>query len=507
MRRPGMDMWAHAQNEFVLGPRTRAERSPGDLAEVVTQGRELHAPHLRMIDDAFLSLAAGEAGRVALFMPPRHGKSRRVRWAILWWLMRHPDKRVMVASYGQTLAESHGRWLRDTIAAYPELVGFRLRASSRAASRWDIEGTEGGLLATSVGGAGTGTGADLLVIDDPVKDAADAESLLMQERTWDWWTAVAQTRLEPAGKVCLIQTRWSPGDLGGRILTGEQQGWRVIDLPALAMTPDEYRALELDPVPDPLGRAPGEALWPERYPADALAVKRRSMGERVFWALYQQQPRPPEGVLLSRADLAAARVLNPAAPVRVAVAVDPSGGGRDTAGIIGGHLGEDQRLYFTDDRSGVMPSDQWARAACLLAFELGAEQIVAEKNYGGDMVKLTIATAWKALADEGAVTGVMPDIKMVSSRRGKFLRAEPIAQQIREVNVLFVPGLQLMEHEWTTWSPESSTSPGRIDASVHLAYALLPTPGGDGRVLAPVGRGGGRSRGGAASRYGRPIGK
>ncbi len=430
---------------LLLEQRLQAERSPGDLARIITSGRELEAPHLRLTDRVFLDLAVGRADRVGLFMPPRHGE-RRVRWAVLWWLMRHPDKRVMIASYGQTLSESHGRWLRDTIQVHSDLLGFQLRASSRAAGRWDIEGTEGGLLATSIGGPGTGTGADLLVVDDPVKDAEDAESLLMQERAWDWWTAVAQSRLEPAGRVCLIQTRWAPGDLGGRILTEEAELWRVIDLPALAMTDDEYRALELDPVPDPLDRNPGEALWPARYPADVLAGKRRSMGERVFWALYQQQPRPPEGVLLSRADLAAARTRAPADPYRVAVSVDPSGGGRDVAGVIGGHYGTDARLYFTHDRSGRMPSDQWARAACVLAHEISADRIIVEKNYGGDMCRLAIVTAWDALAREGEVTGLPPEITAVSSRRGKFLRAEPIAQQIREGNVMFGPALRLLEH-------------------------------------------------------------
>lgn len=499
------DPWAYVGRAFTRD-RQESGRTPGALARLVTQGRELEAPHLELIDEAFLGLAAGDTERVALFMPPRHGKSRRVRWAVLWWLMRHPGHRVMIASYGQTLAESHGRWLRDTIAAYPELLGIRLRQSSRAAARWDIEATDGGLLATSVGGGGTGQGADLLVVDDPVKDAADAESFLVQQRTWEWWTAVAQTRLEPGGKVCLIQTRWSPGDLGGRILNEEPELWQTIDLPALAMSPDEYRALELDPVPDPLGRAPGEALWPARYPADALTVKRRSLGERVWWALYQQQPRPPEGVLLSRSDIEAARTRTPAPPARVAVAVDPSGGGRDTAGVIGGHLGTDQHLYITDDRSGVMPSDQWARAACLLAHQLNAEQIIAEKNYGGDMVKLTIATAWKALADEGTVTGLPPDIRLVTSRRGKYLRAEPIAQQIREGNMYFAAGLRALTHEWATWSPESSTSPGRIDASVHLAYALIPPPGTGAVIHTPVNRGPQQpSR--AAGRYSRPIGR
>jgi len=469
----------------LLELRMQAERSPADLARIITGGRELQAPHLDLIDDAFAKVNARRADRVGLFMPPRHGKSRRVRWAVLWYLMLHPYRRVIIASYAASLAETHGRWLRDTIAANHELLNFHLRTSSRAAARWDIDATEGGLIAVGVGGGATGNGADIVIIDDPVKDAKDAESVAIQDDTWDWWNAVAQTRLEPGGAVVLIQTRWSPGDLGGRILADDPDRWSTVDLPAIALTDDEYRALDIEPVPDPLGRAPGEALWPERYPPDVLAGTRRGVGERVWWALYQQQPRSPKGTLLSSADMRTARILASevtATPTRRAVAVDPSGGGRDTAGIIAGWLGNDQRLYLTHDRTGVMPSDAWAREACLLAHETSADRIIIEKNYGGDMASLVIKTAWKALADEGAVEGFPPLITSVSSTVGKLLRAEPIAGQFREGRIHIIGALPKLEHEWTTWLP-GTASPGRIDASVHLAHALLPAPSGPAQVV------------------------
>lgn len=477
---------ANAADLMLLHQHRQAAKSPRALSAIISKGRELQAPHLDLIDQAVIDLADGRTGRVGLFMPPRHGKSRRVRWCALWYLMHHPDHRILIATYGQTLSDQHGRWLRDTVSAHSDILGFRLRESSRSASRWDVEGTEGGLLATSVGGAATGTGADVLLIDDPVRDSQDAESLLIQERTWDWWASVAQTRLEPGGRVILIQTRWSPGDLGGRILADEPERWRTVDLPAVVPTVDEYAALGVQPEPDPLGRREGDALWPARYPAVELAKIRRSVGERVWWALYQQQPRPPSGALVSRADMDAARV--PYAPdvVRTAVAVDPSGGGRDTAGIIGGRLAVDGKVYVTDDRSGRMSSDRWAREACLLAHELGSDVIVVEKNFGGDMPKRLLFAAWKDLCRTGEVEGVCPDVREVSARRGKFLRAEPIGQQIRLGNVRLVSGLGKVEYEWISWSPEVSMSPGRIDASVYLAYHLLPPAEGPARVHSPA---------------------
>jgi hypothetical protein len=501
---------SNAADLMLLHQHRQAMASPRTLAEAITRGRELQAPHLDLIDRAFTELADGHGSRMGLFCPPRHGKSRRIRWGALWYLARNPEQRVMVASYSQTLAAAHGRWMRDTIEAYGDLLGFRLKTSSRAADRWDIDGTEGGLLATSVGGSATGLGCSLLIVDDPVKDAQEADSVTIQGRSWDWWQSVALTRLEPGGGAVIIQTRWSQGDLAGRILADEPERWHTIDLPAVALTADEHTALGLEPAPDPLGRQPGDALWPARYPVDELKRIRRSVGERVWYALYQQQPRPVTGTLLSREDILAQRVTaeDAAAVTRLtsAVAVDPSGGGRDEAGVVGGWLGEDQRLYITADRSARMSSEEWSRAACLLAHELQADRIVYESNYGGDQAKLAIRTAWDALARGRSVTGLCPDVVPVHSRKGKLLRAEPIAGQFREDRIRLVGTHSKLEWEWQTWLP-TGESPGRIDASVHLAYSLLPVPGSETVVSSPARARPGMSGTRAGSRYSRPVGR
>lgn len=485
----------------------RVTRSPRALSAALTGDRELQAPHLDLIDDAFGAIANHTSERLLLTMPPRHGKSRRVRWAVLWFLINNPHKRVIIASYSATLAESHGRWLRDTIAAHGDLLGIHLKPSSSAAGRWDIDGTEGGVLCVGVGGPGTGSGADVLVVDDPVKNKEEAESERYQERNFDWWQSVATTRLEPDGGAVMIQTRWSPGDLAGRCLSEDPDRWHHIDLPAVAITPDEYEALDLEPVPDPLGRAPGEALWPERYDADRMVVIRRDVGERTWWALYQQQPRPATGTLLSRDDTVNARVTPDQAPkvhLRAGVAVDPSGGGRDTAGVVGGFLGDDRRLYLTDDLTAVMPTEEWARAACKLAHKLDAERIFVETNFGGDQATLIIRTAWEALVREGEVSGFCPQIVAVVAKKNKKLRAEPIAGQWREDKIRIVGALPKLEHEWQTWVADAA-SPGRIDASVYLAYGMLPVPGSEAVVGSPAKAGGKTTRGG--SRYSRPVHK
>src|SRR3954451_19828460 len=118
-------------------------RSPGALAAVLTGGREMQAPHLDLIDQAFIDMAAGRCDRVMLTMPPRHGKSRRAsRWAPLWFLRKYPDRRVMIASYTASLADEHGRWIRDAIEAWGDALGIRLRPGSKAANRFDLLGYE-----------------------------------------------------------------------------------------------------------------------------------------------------------------------------------------------------------------------------------------------------------------------------------------------------------------------------------------------------------------------------
>lgn len=203
-------------------------------------------------------------------------------------------------------------------------------------------------------------------------------------------------------------------------------------------------------------------------------------------------------------------------PQRIAVSIDPSGGGRDTAGIIGGFLGADNRVWITHDQSAAMSSAEWSRRACMLAHETNAAVIYVEWNFGRDMCTLAIGTAWKALQDEGRIPKgkLMPMIDAVHAKQGKLLRAEPIAQQMVEDRVRLRGMMTDLENEWATWMPTDSDSPGRIDASCVLVYGLIPEVNQGAIVHAPLpaspqpgqfGRSG--PAGGAASAYGRRIGK
>ncbi|WP_274558130.1 terminase large subunit domain-containing protein [Streptomyces spiramyceticus] len=440
------------------------DRSPGALAAVLTGGREMQAPHLDLIDQAFIDMAEGRADRVMLTMPPRHGKSRRAsRWAPLWYLRRNPGHRMMIASYSSDLADDHGRWIRDALITWGDELSIHLKPGSSAANRFDIDGGEGGLLAAGIGGGLTGRGAHIAIVDDPVKDMADADSPTMRKRAWDWWTSVLQTRLEPEGAICLIQTRWHEDDLAGRILATERDAWRVIDLPALADSPD-----------DPLGRAAGEPLWPERFDTAHHAKTRKRVGERVWGALYMQKPRPPEGGVWQRAWIDSARInavqFSGLDMARIVVAVDPAGGEStvgDETGIIGVGRDFDRHLYLLADRSGSMGANDWGLAACRLALELKADAIVVEKNYGGDMARQVITQAWEQLRRDGITRGLlMPMVLEVTAKVGKRLRAAPVAQLYEQQLVHHVGDYTELEDQMVTWV-EGMDSPDRMDAAVH----------------------------------------
>jgi hypothetical protein len=466
------------------------DRSPGALSTVLTGGREMQAPHLDIIDRIYQRIAAGERIRAMVTMPPRAGKSRRTsRWGPAWYLRRQPEHRFMLASYAAHLADDHGRWVRNTITENAGTLGISLKYGSQAANRFDIDGHEGGMVTAGVGGALTGRGAHVAVVDDPFKGSEDAGSPTQRERVWDWWQSVLLTRLEPQGSCLLVNTRWDDDDLSGRLLKEEPEDWIVIDLPAIALTAD-----------DPLGRQPGEALWPSRYNADDYARIRKSVGERVWWSLYQQQPRPLEGGVWKQTWIDSNRLSTAALRGidldRIVVAVDPAGGstsGHDEVGITAAASARVQsagpehthpeirdEFYVLDDKSGAMGADEWGTTACLLALEWQADAIVVESNYGGDMTSQVLTQAWRELERRGVTHGrLMPRIIPVNAKQGKRLRAEPIAQLYEQQRVHHVGVFHALERQMVTWMP-GLDSPDRMDSCVHALTELAELDGDDG---------------------------
>jgi predicted phage terminase large subunit-like protein len=275
--------------EHLGGASSEPWLSPASLALAVNPGFQI-PPHIELLDRAIVE-TVNAGGRLLVAMPPRHGKSEMAsRYTPAWYLGRYPNRRVILSSYEADYAASWGRKARDLLEEHgSDLFGVRVREDSHAANRWDIADHGGGMTTAGVGGAITGRGADLLIIDDPVKSVEEAESETYRARTFDWWRGVALTRLEPNGAVILVMTRWHQDDLAGRILQEGSANWSVITLPAIADDPGDL-----------LGRAEGEALWPDRYDVDALARRRQEMGSRLFQAEYQQEPAPATGSIFKR---------------------------------------------------------------------------------------------------------------------------------------------------------------------------------------------------------------
>ena len=470
------------------------KRDPATLARGLDPGYRMR-PHLRVIGDAMRGILVGEYDRLLILTPPQVGKSTTVaEWGGLWWFANRPTDDVIVASYGADLAVDRSKGIRARIVEYGADFDLYMQPGSEAAHDWQLT-TGGHLRAVGVGGGLTGHPANLIIVDDPTKDRAEAESPTFRKALHDWWSSTASSRLQPdMGSVIAIQTRWHEDDFAGRRLATEgrlEEGgrWKVVHLPAIA---DPRYGV------DPIGRAPGDPLTHPKIPTRDRARliawwadKKRTTMVRDWFSLYQGDPQPPSGALATSELLERIRqTRNVAEPERIAVAVDPSGGGRDSAGIIGGYLGDDGRLWITHDRSGVMDASAWSTAACQLAYETDAVLVFVETNYGGDMATLAIRTAWAKLQADGTIPAdeIAPMVKAVRAKQGKLLRAEPIAQQMIQDRVRLLGIMPELEHEWMTWQPTDVKSPGRIDASVYLAYGLLPIPTTGASFALPTGR-------------------
>lgn len=268
-----------------LGVEPRGVAGFRDFAGVVLAGQaQCPARHHVALIEALERVAAGPSDRLMVQMPPGAAKSTYASVLFpAFWFARHPRSEVIAACHTASLAEWFGRRLRALIAEHGETFGLRLDAGNRAVGRFGLE-SGGQYFAAGVRGPITGRRADLILIDDPVKSWAEADSRAARDALYGWYRAELISRLKPGGRVVLIMTRWHEDDLAGRLLARDE-GWSVLRYPALAEAGD------------PLGRAPGEALWPEWEDEQAIARKREAVGERVFAALYQQNPTVGGGML------------------------------------------------------------------------------------------------------------------------------------------------------------------------------------------------------------------
>ena len=285
--------------ERVAGDVTKAgwRSSPAAMAHQLTRGRDQFKlyRYTQLLSEKFVDAVRGRSTRQIWNLPARYGKSLvGSKWGPTWAFDDNPSIKIALTSYGDLLAQENAIFVRDALVTHGEVLGTRLKRDRRRMDRF-VTTEGGGLIAAGVGSALTGFGADGMVIDDPFKNWQEAHSEARRKEVWDWYRAVARLRLEQESSwIILVMTRWHEEDLAGMLTTAEfnQDGeeWEVVRLPALCD----------DPANDPLGRAMGEPLEPERFSLVAVQARARSLGSYLAAGLEQQRPAPEEGTDIMR---------------------------------------------------------------------------------------------------------------------------------------------------------------------------------------------------------------
>ena len=247
--------------------------------------------HHAIMADAFERVAKGELKRLIVNMPPRHTKSEFASYLFpAWFLGRYPEKKIIQTAHTAELAVGFGRKVRNLInqedfqGVFP---GISLSSDSKAAGRWNTN-KRGDYFAIGVGGAVTGKGADVLIIDDPHSEqeaALGAYNPEVYDKVYEWYTSGPRQRLQPGGAIIVVMTRWSVRDLTGQIMKSATQregadDWEIIEFPAIMPS--------------------GDPLWPEFWPLEQLESLRAELPLSKWSAQYQQDPTSEEGALIKR---------------------------------------------------------------------------------------------------------------------------------------------------------------------------------------------------------------
>ena len=267
------------------------EGAQSDFLEFVKQvwPAFIEGKHHRVMADAFNRIADGELKRLIINMPPRHTKSEFASHLFpAWYLGRFPDRKVIQTAHTAELAVGFGRKVRNLVGSkdYASIFsGVSLSADSKAAGRWNTN-RQGDYFAIGVGGAVTGKGADILIVDDPHSEQEAAQNdPSVYDKTYEWYTSGPRQRLQPGGAICLVMTRWSKKDLTGSILKasierGGSDEWEIIELPAILPS--------------------NKPLWPGFWPLEQLEALKAELPVSKWSAQYQQDPTSEEGAIIKR---------------------------------------------------------------------------------------------------------------------------------------------------------------------------------------------------------------
>lgn len=419
--------------------------------------------------------------RLIITMPPRESKSTTAAvLGTLLALVRNPDTRIIMASYADELAEKHSREARRLIADHGELLGLALAADKSSAGQWTIDGRRGGLLASGILSGLTGHGTDgLLIVDDAVKNMTDADSPTLRRRVVEEFRATLMSRVEPGASVVVIGTRWHPSDLIGTLLAEEGDRWRLVSIPAVAA----------DGVPDSLGRAPGECLVSAvgRTAAD-FDERRRSLGERAWWAEFMGLPTSPEGNVIRSEWLDQWRLsAMPPRVLRTVVGVDPCDSGRgDAAGIVAASVTADGVVVVHRDISAPMTPEAWASAAVQLAIDTHATEIAVEAFAAREGYLSVVRNALaRHRPSRHIIVSAWPPRSSGRGRGNALQRSAKLVQGLETGTVRLVGTLSNWETAAVSWQGGERDHQADCIAATVVAHDVL-SRGGQVHIVSPI---------------------
>ncbi|WP_394849686.1 phage terminase large subunit [Pendulispora brunnea] len=350
-----------------------------------------------------------EPVRALFSVPPQHGKTEALLHGAARYLRRHGANTVAYASYAARFAHSKSRLARD----YARQAGVRLRTDTQAVDEWrTTEG--GGFLAAGIDGPLTGYGAQLIIVDDPHKNRAEAESEVLRDGVQSWFRSTALSRLHPGGSVIIVHTRWVEDDLIGR-LSAEARAdggpaWEYTNLPAIS---------------------DAGALWPSHRPLDWLETQRLSLGEYDWWSLYQGSPRP-RGLGLFRGSFLFDPASRPTEGFRVSIGADFAYSTKKrsdySVALVLARLGRPPRAryYVLDVVRVQVPAPEFRDIVAKLCATYAAQAFAF------------IAGIELGIVDFFRVSDV--DIQTNTANSDKYVRAQPVAAAWNDGRVLIPQG-------------------------------------------------------------------
>lgn len=446
----------------------------------------VHRDIARRLEKFSDDVAKGLSPRLMILMPPRHGKSELAsRMFPAWHLGRNPDHEMIACSYNVSLAMSFSRKVKEVFndPSYQSVFETRLHPDFQANEEWGIAGTRGGYVAAGVGGGITGKGAHVLLIDDPIKNAEEADSAETREKLWDWYGSTAYTRLAPGGGVLVIQTWWHDDDLAGRLQVAmttddEADQFELVKYPAVAEADEflnldtdliEYDAVHADHAPAPgeefehegthyrFIRPKGAPLHPERYDLVKLNRIKKTIPPRFWAALYQQNPVPDDGAYFTKDQFRRAQ-LPRLADANVFVAVDFA-------------ISEKKTNDYTVITVGLQDTDDVLHVAEIVRFKSGDGMFIVESilntcrrwhnpslvlGFEDGQIFRAIETLLKKRMRERQQ---YPSTQLLKPITDKMARARPLQGRMQQGMVSFAEGAE--------WYDAARTEMLRFPAGVH----------------------------------------